>query len=96
MKKPISIALIASVIVFHLVPFVLLGSIFVFMEKVERTDKAVDGAFVDTEWIIGKTAEEIEERFGVSDQIFTGVNEYYVYYQIEYEDGVAVSVSLKP
>ena len=96
MKKPHHAIFIITFVFFHLIPIALFGSVYVFSEKAERTQKAIDGAYVDTDWIIGKTADEIEARYGASDQIYTGTGEYYTFYVISYENGVAVNVSLRP
>jgi hypothetical protein len=96
MKKILLSVLIIALILVPLVFYALAGSVGAFFTKVSRTDDAADGAYIDTEWIIGKSAEEIEERFGNSEFIYAGVHEYYVYYYITYENGVATGVSKRP
>jgi hypothetical protein len=96
MKKILLSVLIIALILVPLVFYALAGSVWALFTKVSRTDAASNGAYIDTEWIIGKSAEEIEERFGNSEFILAGVDEYYTYcYYITYENGVATGVSIR-
>ena len=76
----------------------LVGSIYVFFHTIDETNRAAEGSYVDTDWIIGKTQAEVEERFGNAERIFLGVDsgDFCNYYIVEYNNGYASKVTHTP